>query len=63
MLSVAKMRWHISNNLAFLQDYELEEKIEVNCERDMIKMEEAITSIPDGQPVPILHTVPQYRLP
>lgn len=59
MLSVAEMGCHISNNSASLQDHELEEKIEENCERNMIKMEEAITSIPDGQPAPILQTVPQ----
>lgn len=57
MLSGAEMGWPISNNSAFLQKHELEEKIEVNCERNMIKMEEAITFTTDGQPVPILHTV------
>lgn len=61
MLSVAEMRWHISNNSAFLQDHELKEKIEVNCEQNMIKMKEAITPVPDGQPAPILLTVPQER--
>lgn len=62
MLSVAEMlKW--DDTTAIIQHLykttKLEEKIEVNCEQNMIKMEEAITSIPDGHPEAILHTVPQ----